>query len=122
VRVLVREHVGVDEGRLQLVLDAIKGGLDSVLLEMHSTRVCMHHRLALRVAILCIASSTSISTPAVTKAMTGCISRARPLSGMRIPSVANVFSTISVNSLLLLCKFAMTVHTKSVIRRARRID
>jgi hypothetical protein len=59
---------------------------------------------------------------AITKAMTGYISRARPLSGMRIPSVANVFSTISVNSLLLLCKFAMTVHTKSVIRRARRID
>src|SRR5713101_574907 len=52
VRILVREHVGLDvaEGRLRLVLDAVVKGLDDVFLEMRSTRMCVHHRLALRVA------------------------------------------------------------------------
>jgi hypothetical protein len=77
--------------------------------------------LALRVAILCIASSASISTPAVTRAMTGCISRARLLSGMWIPSVAIVFSTWHQFASPVV-QFAMTVHTKSMIRRAQRID
>src|SRR5882757_5559842 len=53
VRILVREHVGLDvaEGRLRLVLDAVIEGLDDVLLEMRSTGMCMDHRLALRVAV-----------------------------------------------------------------------
>src|SRR6201993_1775606 len=53
VRVLIREHVGVDvaEGRLRLVLVAVVEGLDDVLLETRSTRMRMHHRLALRVAV-----------------------------------------------------------------------
>src|SRR5580704_7382867 len=54
VHILIREHVGLDvaEGRLRLVLDAVVEGLDDVFLEMRSTRMCMHHRLALRVAVL----------------------------------------------------------------------
>src|SRR6266850_3123482 len=57
VRILVREHVGIDvaEGRLRLVLVAVVKGLDDVFLETRSTRMCMHHRLALRVAVLGIA-------------------------------------------------------------------
>src|SRR5258707_7173825 len=57
VRVLVREHVGVDiaEGRLRLVLVAVVEGLDDVFLETRITLMCMHHRLALRVAVLGIA-------------------------------------------------------------------
>src|ERR1700692_909119 len=57
VRVLIREHVGVDiaEGRLRLVLVAVVEGLNDVFLETRSTRMCMHHRLALRVAVLGIA-------------------------------------------------------------------
>src|SRR5258705_6984608 len=53
MRVLVRQHVGVDvaEGRLRLVLVAVVEGLDDVFLEMRATRMCMHHRLALRVAV-----------------------------------------------------------------------
>src|SRR5438876_9253567 len=57
VRVLVREHVGVDvaEGRLRLVLVAVVEGLDDVFFEMRAARMRMHHRLALRVAVLGIA-------------------------------------------------------------------
>src|ERR1700720_4194176 len=53
VQVLVREHVGVDvaEGRLRLVLVAVVEGLDDVFLETRRTRMCMHHRLALHVAV-----------------------------------------------------------------------
>ena len=52
-RILVREHIGVDvaEGCLRLVLVAVVEGLDDVFLEMRSTRMCMHHRLALRVGV-----------------------------------------------------------------------
>src|SRR6202011_1983836 len=62
VRILIREHVGLDvaEGRLRLVLDAIVEGLDDVFHEMRSTRMCMHHRLALRVAVLGIAQPEHI--------------------------------------------------------------
>src|SRR5438270_261905 len=54
VRILVRQHVGVDvaEGRLRPVLVAVVEGLDDVFLEMGRTRMCMHHSLALRVAVL----------------------------------------------------------------------
>src|SRR3984885_7720634 len=54
VRVLVGEHVGVDiaEGRIRLVLVAVIEGLDDVFLETRGTRMYMHHRLALRVAVL----------------------------------------------------------------------
>src|SRR5258708_14693451 len=54
VRVLVREHVGVDvaEGRLRLVLVAVVEGLDDVFLETRRTRMCMHYRLALGAALL----------------------------------------------------------------------
>src|ERR1700726_4708423 len=57
VRILVRQHVGVDvaEGRLRLVLVAVVEGLDDVFLETRSTRMCMHHRPALRVPVLGIA-------------------------------------------------------------------
>src|SRR5260370_2723927 len=62
VRVLIREHVGVDvaEGRLRLVLVAIVEGLDDVFLETRSTRMYMHHRLALRVAVLGISYAKHI--------------------------------------------------------------
>src|SRR6266850_5790229 len=44
VRILVREHVGVDvaEGRLRLVLVAVVEGLDDVFFETRATRMCMH--------------------------------------------------------------------------------
>src|SRR5882672_10111658 len=74
--ILIRENIGfhIAERRLRLVLDAVIEGLDDVFLEMRSTRMCMHHRLALRVAVLGILNpSTSISTPAVTRATTGCM-------------------------------------------------
>src|SRR6267142_6827237 len=53
VRVLIREHVGVDvaEGRLRLVLVAVVEGLDDVFFETRATRMCMHHRFALRIAV-----------------------------------------------------------------------
>src|ERR1700738_4580984 len=62
VRVLIREHVGVDvaEGRLRLVLVAVVEGLDDVFLETRSTRMCMHHRLALRVAVFRISQTKHI--------------------------------------------------------------
>src|SRR3979409_2639312 len=48
VRVLIREHVGVDvaEGRLRLVLVAVVEGLDDVFFETRATRWSMQHRLA----------------------------------------------------------------------------
>src|ERR1700744_268844 len=57
VRVLIREHVGVDiaEGRLRLVLVAFVEVLNDVFFETWSTWMCMHHRLPLRVAVLGIA-------------------------------------------------------------------
>src|SRR3981081_3161403 len=53
MRILVRQHVGVDvaEGRLRLVLVAVVEGLDDVFLEMRAARMRAHHRLALRVAV-----------------------------------------------------------------------
>src|SRR5580704_12900978 len=52
-RIFVRENIGfhVAEGCLGLVLDAVIEGLDDVFLETRSTRMCMHHRLALRVGV-----------------------------------------------------------------------
>src|SRR5260370_5580654 len=62
VRILVREHVGIDvaEGRLRLVLVAVVEGLDDVFLETRVTRMCMHHRLALRVAVFGISQSKHV--------------------------------------------------------------
>src|SRR6266851_9525651 len=53
VRLLVRDHVGLDvaEGRLRLVLDAVVERLDDVFLEMLGTRMGAHHSLALGVAV-----------------------------------------------------------------------
>src|ERR1700736_4292902 len=62
VRVLIREHVGVDvaEGRLRLVLVAVVEGLDDVFFETRATRMCMHHRLALRMAVFGIGQTKHI--------------------------------------------------------------
>src|SRR5258706_13547832 len=62
VRILVCEYVGVDvaEGRLRLVLVAVVEGLDDVFLETRATRMCMHHRLALRVAVFGISQPKDI--------------------------------------------------------------
>src|SRR5882757_8743169 len=62
VRILVREHVGLDvaEGRLRLVLDAVVEGLEDVLLKMPSTRMRMNHSLALRVAVFGIGQAEDI--------------------------------------------------------------
>src|SRR5882757_3750655 len=62
VRVLIREYVGVDiaEGRLRLVLVAVVEGLDDIFLETRATRMCMHHRLALRVAVFGISQSKHV--------------------------------------------------------------
>src|ERR1700680_4091119 len=62
VRVLIREHVGVDvaEGRLRLVLVAVVEGLDDVFFETRSTRMCMRHRLALRIAVFRIGQTKDI--------------------------------------------------------------
>src|SRR5258706_8010334 len=62
VRVLIREHVGVDvaEGGLRLVLVAVVEGLDDVFFETRATRMCVHHRLALRVAVLGISEPEHI--------------------------------------------------------------
>ena len=56
-RVLIRDHVGVDvaKRRPRLVLVAVVEGLNDVFFETRSTRMCMHHRLALRVGVLGIA-------------------------------------------------------------------
>src|ERR1700739_4829481 len=58
-RVLVCEHVGVDvaEGCLRLVLVAVVKCLDDVFFEMRRTRMCTHHRLALRVAVFGISDA-----------------------------------------------------------------
>ena len=62
MRILVREHVGlhIAEGRFGLVLDAVVEGLDDVFLEMRSARMCMHHRLALRVAVFGISQAEHV--------------------------------------------------------------
>ncbi len=62
MRILIREHVGLDvaEGRLRLVLVAVVEGLDDVFLETRATRMCMHHRLALRVAVFGISQSKHV--------------------------------------------------------------
>src|SRR6202022_3050008 len=62
VRILVRQHVGLDvaEGCLRLVLDAVVEGLDDVFLEMRRPRMGVHDRIAFRVAILGIAQSEHI--------------------------------------------------------------
>src|ERR1700737_366257 len=62
VRVLIREHVGVDvaEGRLRLVLVAVVEGLDDVFFETRATRMYVHHRLALRVAVFGISEPEHI--------------------------------------------------------------
>src|ERR1700681_282541 len=56
-RILIGENIGfhIAERCLRLVLDAVIEGLDDVFLKMRSTRMCMHHRLALRVAVFGIA-------------------------------------------------------------------
>src|SRR3954452_14995 len=77
VRILVRKHVSLDvaECRLRLVLDAVVEGLNDVFLFNCIVRGCAC-RTAARSASLYSAyfmPSTSISTPAVTKATTGCI-------------------------------------------------
>src|SRR6202049_2871659 len=62
VRVLIREHVGVDvaEGRLRLLLVAVVEGLDDVFFETRATRMDVHHRLALRVAVFRISNPEHI--------------------------------------------------------------
>src|SRR5258705_10791015 len=62
VRVLIREHVGVDiaEGRLRLVLVAVVEGLDDVFFETRATWMYVHHRLALRVAVFGISEPEHI--------------------------------------------------------------
>jgi transposase len=73
-RVLVGEHVGVDsaESRLGLVMEAVIEGLDDLFLEAAGAWVRADHGSALDVRNSeKEMPSTSISTPAVTSAMTG---------------------------------------------------
>src|SRR5258708_9365162 len=62
VRILVREHVGLDvaEGRLRLVLDAVVERLDDVFLEMLPARMGAHHGFALGVAVFSIAHAEHV--------------------------------------------------------------
>src|SRR6266852_3061748 len=59
VRILIRQHVGLDvaEGRLRFVLDTVVEGLDDVFLEMRRTRMCTDHRLALGIAVFGISQA-----------------------------------------------------------------
>src|SRR5260370_18723344 len=62
VRILIREHIGIDvaEGRLRLVLVAVVEGLDDIFFETRATRMRMHYRLALRVAVFGISQAKHI--------------------------------------------------------------
>src|ERR1700678_4509144 len=61
-RILVRKNIGFDvpEGCLRLVFDAVIEGLDDVFLEMRRTRMCVHHRLTLGVAVLGISEAKHV--------------------------------------------------------------
>src|SRR5450631_1290631 len=61
-RILIRQDIcfHIAEGRLRFVLDAVIEGLDDVFFEMRRTRMCMHHRLALCVAVLGISEAKHI--------------------------------------------------------------
>src|SRR5882672_2357726 len=71
-RILIRENIGfhIAERRLRLMLDAVIEGLDDVFFEMRCPRMCMHPRLALRIAVLGTAKPEHIHS--VTRATTGC--------------------------------------------------
>ena len=72
--VLVGEYIGLDvaKGRLWFVVDGVVEGLDDLLLEASGTRVRVDDGFALGIGEFGRAIPiTSISTPAVTSAMTG---------------------------------------------------
>src|SRR5947208_14548459 len=62
MRILIREDVGLDvaEGRIRLVLDALVESLDDVFFEVLRTRMGLHDRLALDVAVFAISQPEDV--------------------------------------------------------------
>lgn len=74
MRVLVREDVGLDvaEGSVGLMLDAVIEGLDDILLEVVGAGMGVDNLFSFGIAVFGVSQSEH-STPAVTRATTGCM-------------------------------------------------